>query len=375
VADSSGTSPTTQLGRILVTGGSGFVGANLVTTLLDRGYRVRSFDRAPSPLPAQPGLEVLQGDICDRDIVAAAVDGIDTVFHTAALIELLGGASVTEEYRQRSFAVNVDGTQNLVHAAQAAGVKRFVYTSSNSVVMGGKPIAGGDETLPYTDRFNDLYTETKVVAERFVLSQNGIDGLLTCAVRPSGIWGCGDQTMFRKVFKSVQAGHVKILVGRKVARLDNSYVHNLIHGFILAAEHLVPGGTAPGQAYFINDAEPVNMFEFARPVVAACGHRLPRLRISGVAVRTAMSGWQRLHFRFGLPKPPLEPLAVERLYLDNYFSVAKATCDLGYRPLFTTEQAMAQCLSYYTELFDQMKAAAPPRSRRQLSPPQTAKAG
>jgi 3beta-hydroxy-Delta5-steroid dehydrogenase / steroid Delta-isomerase len=358
MADTSGTSPTTELGRILVTGGSGFVGANLVTTLLNRGYQVRSFDRAPSPFPAQPGLEVLRGDICDQDTVAAAVDGIDTVFHTAALIELLGGASVTEEYRQRSFAVNVEGTKNLVHAAQAAGVKRFVYTSSNSVVMGGKPIAGGDETLPYTDRFNDLYTETKVVAERFVLSQNGIDGLLTCAVRPSGIWGCGDQTMFRKVFESVLAGHVKILVGRKAARLDNSYVHNLIHGFILAAEHLLPGGTAPGQAYFINDAEPVNMFEFARPVVAACGHRLPRLRISGAAVRAAMSGWQRLHFRFGLPKPLLEPLSVERLYLDNYFSVAKAARDLGYRPLFTTKHAMAECLPYYTELFDQMKAAS-----------------
>src|SRR6202030_483691 len=100
---------TTELGRVLVTGGSGFVGANLVTTLLDRGYQVRSFDRTPSPLPAQPGLEVLQGDICDREIVASAVSGIDTVFHTAALIELMGGASVTEAYRQRSFAVNVEG--------------------------------------------------------------------------------------------------------------------------------------------------------------------------------------------------------------------------------------------------------------------------
>ena len=108
MADSSGPSPTTQLGRILVTGGSGFVGANLVTTLLDRGYQVRSFDRAPSPLPARPGLEVLQGDICDPGMVATAVDGIDTVFHTAALIELLGGVSVTDEYRKRSFAVNVD---------------------------------------------------------------------------------------------------------------------------------------------------------------------------------------------------------------------------------------------------------------------------
>ncbi|MDT7765453.1 MAG: 3beta-hydroxy-Delta5-steroid dehydrogenase / steroid Delta-isomerase, partial [Mycobacterium sp.] len=253
---------TTELGRVLVTGGSGFVGANLVTELLDRGHQVRSFDRAPSPLPAHPRLEVIEGDICDQQTVSAAVDGIDTIFHTAAIIDLMGGASVTEEYRQRSFAVNVTGTQNLVHAAQAAGVKRFVYTASNSVVMGGQRISGGDETLPYTERFNDLYTETKVAAERFVLSQNaspdGGAGLLTCSIRPSGIWGRGDQTMFRKLFESVLAGHVKVLVGSEHVKLDNSYVHNLIHGFILAAQHLVPGGTAPGQAYFINDGEPVN---------------------------------------------------------------------------------------------------------------------
>jgi 3beta-hydroxy-Delta5-steroid dehydrogenase / steroid Delta-isomerase len=349
---------TTELGHVLVTGGSGFVGANLVTTLLDRGYRVRSFDRVPSPLPRHPQLEVLQGDICDRAVCTAAVDGIDTVFHTAAVIDLMGGASVTEEYRQRSFSVNVGGTENLVRAGHAAGVQRFVYTSSNSVVVGGQNIVGGDETMPYTTRFNDLYTETKVAAERFVLSQNGAHDMLTCAIRPSGIWGTGDQTMFRKVFESVLAGHVKVLVGRKSARLDNSYVHNLIHGFILAAEHLVPGGTAPGQAYFINDAEPINMFEFARPVVQACGQPWPRLRVHGPTVRAAMTGWQRLHFRFGLPAPLLEPLAVERLYLDNYFSVAKATRDLDYRPLFTTDQALAECLPYYVELFGQMKSHA-----------------
>jgi 3beta-hydroxy-delta5-steroid dehydrogenase/steroid delta-isomerase len=286
------------------------------------------------------------------------VDGIDTVFHTAAIIELMGGASVTDEYRKRSFAINVGGTENLVHAGQASGVQRFVYTSSNSVVMGGQNIPGGDETLPYTSRFNDLYTETKVVAERFVLSQNGVGGTLTCAIRPSGIWGRGDQTMFRKLFESVIAGHVRVLVGRKSARLDNSYVHNLIHGFILAAEHLVPGGSAPGQAYFINDADPINMFEFARPVVEACGVNWPRVRVNGPVVRAAMTGWQRLHFRFGIPAPLLEPLAVERLYLDNYFSVAKATRDLGYRPLFTTEQALKECLPYYVDMFAQMKTQA-----------------
>jgi len=348
---------TTELGRVLVTGGSGFVGANLVTELLDRGYEVHSFDRAPTPLPPHPRLTTFVGDICTPADVAAAVAGVNTVFHTAAIIDLMGGGSASAEYRQRSFAVNVEGTKNLVHAAQQAGVARFVYTASNSVVMGGQDIAGGDETLPYTARFNDLYTETKVVAEKFVLSENGVKGnLLTCSIRPSGIWGCGDQTMFRKVFDSVLAGHLKVLVGSKNVKLDNSYIHNLVHGFILAAQHLVPGGTAPGQAYFVNDGEPINMFEFSRPVVQACGQPWPTFRVSGRLVHTAMKVWQFLHFRFGLPKPLLEPLAVERIYLNNYFSIDKARRDLGYEPLFTTEQALEECLPYYTELFTKMKA-------------------
>jgi 3beta-hydroxy-Delta5-steroid dehydrogenase / steroid Delta-isomerase len=348
---------TTELGRVLVTGGSGFVGANLVAELLARGHDVRSFDRMPSRLGDHERLETVVGDITDTDDVAAAVAGVDTVIHTAAVIDLMGGASVTEEYRQRSFAVNVGGTQHLVHAAQAAGVQRFVYTASNSVVMGGQVISGGDETLPYTNRFNDLYTETKVAAEKFVLGQNGAHGMLTCSIRPSGIWGRGDQTMFRKVFENVLAGNVKVLVGSKDAKLDNSYVHNLIHGFILAGQHLVPGGTAPGQAYFVNDGEPINMFEFSRPIVAACGETLPTFRVPGGLVLFVMNLWQRLHFRFGLPKPPIEPLGVERISKSNYFSIAKAKRDLGYVPLFTTEQAMAECLPYYTDLYDEMKAA------------------
>lgn len=353
---------TTDLGRVLVTGGSGFLGANLVTALLERGHEVRSFDRAPSPLPDHPRLQTVLGDITDADDVAAAIgtgdQRVDTVFHTAAIIDLMGGASVTQEYRDRSFSVNVGGTEKLVAAAQAAGVSRFVYTASNSVVMGGQQITNGDETLPYTTRFNDLYTETKVVAEKFVLGENGVEGMLTCSIRPSGIWGRGDQTMFRKVFENVQAGHVKVLVGSKKALLDNSYVDNLIHGFILAAEHLVQGGTAPGQAYFINDGEPVNMFEFARPVLGACGRPLPRVRVPAPLVYKAMTAWQRLHFRFGLPEPLIEPLAIERISLDNYFSIAKARRELGYEPLFTTAQALRQCLPYYMELFETMEAAA-----------------
>jgi 3beta-hydroxy-delta5-steroid dehydrogenase/steroid delta-isomerase len=70
-----------------------------------------------------------------------------------------------------------------------------------------------------------------------------------------------------------------------------------------------------------------------------------------------MKIWQRLHFRFNVPAPLLEPLAVERLYLDNYFSVAKARRELGYEPRYTTEKAMQECLPYYVDLYKEVEAA------------------
>ena len=186
----------------------------------------------------------------------------------------MGGASVTEEYRQRSFSVNVTGTENLVHAAQTAGVKRFVYTASNSVVMGGQRISGGDETLPYTERFNDLYTETKVVAEKFVLSQNGVERhahLLDPAQRHLGPRRPDDvpQGVRERARRPRQgAGRRQERQARQLLRAQpDSRLHPRRRSI------WCPAVQRPGQAYFINDGEPINMFEFSRPVVEACGER------------------------------------------------------------------------------------------------------
>lgn len=349
---------TTDLGRVLVTGGSGFVGCNFVKTLVQRGYKVRSFDLAPSPLKPQENLEIIQGNICDQELARKVVQDIDTIFHTAAIIDLKGGAAVTQEYRDRSYAINVEGTQNLLRFAQEAGVARFVYTASNSVVIGGQPIVNGNEEMPYTERFNDLYTETKVVAEKWVLEQNGKQGTLTCSIRPSGIWGPGDQTMFRHMFAQMVAGLLRAQVGSGKARLDNSYVHNLIHGYILAAQHLVEGGTSPGQAYFINDGEPINMFTFSRPIVEGVGYPFPKMHVPAGLVKAIMAFWQMLHFKFGIQEPPIPPLAVERVAIDNFFSIDKARRDLGYVPPYTTEQGVKECLPYYQQMYKDMKLAA-----------------
>ncbi len=346
-----------DLGNVLVTGGSGFVGKNFVQTLLDRGFKVTSFDLAPSDLEHE-NLTKVEGNICDKDLVGKVVEGIDTIFHTAAIIDINGGKSITKELRDRSYAINVEGTKGLFHALQKAGGKRFVYTASNSVIIGGKPVANGTEDTPYTTRFNDLYTETKVVAEKWVLEQNGKEGVLTCSIRPSGIWGPGDQTVFVRYFEQVIAGLFLSKIGDGSALLDNTYVHNLIQGQILAAQHLVEGGTAPGEAYFINDGEPINMFDFSEPIVIACGQKMPSLSVPYWLVKTSLVIWQELHFKFKFPAPPIQPLAIERICVDNYFSIDKARKDLGYEPLYNTAQGIEESKPFYVELFNKMAREA-----------------
>ena len=346
-----------DLGTVLVTGGSGFVGKNFVQTLLDRGLHVRSFDLVPTDLEHE-NLTVIEGNICDAEIVAEAVKGVDTVFHTAAIIELKGGKNVTKAYRDRSYMINVEGTKGLLRALQQAGGKRFVYTASNSVIIGGEPLENACEETPYTKRFNDLYTETKVIAEKWVLAQNGQNGVLTCAIRPSGIWGPGDQTVFRIFFEQIINGVPVTRVGDGSALLDNTYVHNLIHGQILAAEHLLEGGTAPGQAYFINDGDPINMFDFAAPIIEACGAKIHNIKIPYWMVHGVMTLWQELHFKFGLPEPILPPLAIERIGVHNYFSIDKARQELGFEPIYSTEQGIEESKPFYRSMFNTMAEAA-----------------
>jgi 3beta-hydroxy-delta5-steroid dehydrogenase/steroid delta-isomerase len=357
VASDAASNKIEDLGTVLVTGGSGFVGKNFVQTLLDKGFKVKSFDLVASDLEHE-NLEIVVGNICDEAIVEKACEGVDTIFHTAAIICLKGGRAVTKEYRDQSYAINVEGTKSLLRHLQKAGGKRFVYTASNSVIIGGKPIQNGTEDTPYTNRFNDLYTETKVVAEKWVLEQDGKEGVHTCSIRPSGIWGAGDQTVFAQYFQQVIAGLLIARIPLGSPKLDNSYVHNLIHGQILAAQHLFDGGSACGQAYFINDGDPINMIDFSEPVLEACGFKMPKMKFPGAIVKGFLSIWQELHFKFGLPEPPLAPLAIDRVCLDNYFSIDKARRDLGYEPLFTTQQGIEASIPYYVELFNKMKAEA-----------------
>ena len=181
-----------NLVNALVTGAGGFLGLYLVEKLVARGDRVRAFCRGAYPELAALGVEVVRGDVRNRDAVVAACQGIDVAFHTAAIAGIGG--------RWRDFyAINVAGTRNVVEGCRKHRVGRLVYTSSPSVTFDGGDQLGVDESAPYPARWLAHYPHSKALAEEYVLASNGIDGLLTCALRPHLIWGPRDRHLIPRL--------------------------------------------------------------------------------------------------------------------------------------------------------------------------------
>ncbi len=343
-----GTARKAELKNCLVTGGSGFLGSNLAGELLERGCSVRIFDVA-EPDFSHDRLEFVAGDVRNADDLNRACENIDTVFHAAAIISLFGGSAVTEEYRGRAYDINVQGTKNLLGACRKNGVERFVFTSSNNVCFNGTPNPDMDSETPYATRLYDVYTETKVTIEPEVLCANGVDGMFTCAVRPAGIYGAGKCIMLDRFVQEVAGNKLVANLGNPNAVHDNSYIENLVHGEILAAECLVPGSPACGKAYFIVDDEPQNYFEFFRPLIEGMGYKFPKFWIPMWVLMPIMRLWQQMHFRRGWPPPIMSPIELEKVCITHFSNIRDAERDLGYQPVKTVAQAMEKCVPYCRE--------------------------
>ncbi|NRB39574.1 MAG: NAD-dependent epimerase/dehydratase family protein [Pseudomonadales bacterium] len=335
-----------QIQHCLITGGSGFLGGNLARALLERGCKVRIFD-VVEPKFSHENMEFIKGDLCDFDSVDSACVGIDTVFHTASIICLMGGSGVSDAYRDRAYAINVTGTENMVKACQNQGVKGLIYTSSNNVVFNGTANPDMDQSTPYATRIYDLYTETKIKAEELVLQANGKEGLLTCAIRPGGIYGAESNYMLDTMIKELLSGKLVAMIGDGKALHDNTFIENLVHGELLAAEAMVEGHPACGKAYFITDDEPMNNFIFFKPIIEGLGYKFPRIKIPMAMMLPVSIVWQWLHFKIGFPEPVLSPKELDKTAVTHYASIKDSTRDLGYRPLKTVKEAMLQVVPYY----------------------------
>lgn len=319
--------------RILVTGAAGFLGSALVQALLDAGHEVRALVRRPVELGAA---EIVLGDLRDREALARASEGIDLVFHTAAKA---GGWGDPAEYE----AVNVAGTEALLAAARASGVRAFVYTSSPSVVFDGRPIEGGDERLPYARRFLADYPRTKALAEGKVL---GFQGMTTVSLRPHLIWGPGDRHLLPRL---VARGRRLKRVGPGDPRTDTIYIDNCVHAHLLAgARALEAPEVVAGKPYFVSDDAPIGLWTMADRLLEAAGAPPIRGRIPGGVARVAaglLEGWHRL--RRDEREPLVTRFAVEQFLAPQWYDISAAKRDLGYAPLVGIDEGLAALRASY----------------------------
>jgi 3beta-hydroxy-delta5-steroid dehydrogenase/steroid delta-isomerase len=299
--------------------------------LLDSGLKVHSFDLIPSPID-HDDLTSFTGDIRQYQDLQPACEGVSTIFHTAAVISLLG--LCRESVRSRVLDINVGGCRQLVKVAKDAGVARLVTTSTHNVSF-DRAIVMGDESTPYATRPIDLYTETKALAEKEILAaDNGPTGLRTCALRPGGIWGGSEGgVMLQSILKQVAGGQFKALIGDGGAETDNTHVENLVDAQLLAAEKLASeGARVGGEAYYITDGEPMNALEWVRPLIEGLGETFPSKRLPAKVMLVA--GFiAELCVYLGISKEsPFSRMGIYKVTRTHTFKIDKAERDLGYLP-------------------------------------------
>ncbi len=309
--------------RALVTGGAGFLGSEIVRQLLERGVQVTAVSRRRYPELVAAGAASEQLDLASASVAETArlVEGHDTVFHTAALAGVWG----PREAFQRT---NVTGTATLLAAAQTAGVERFVHTSSPSVVFGTTDHVNAGADLPYPDRFESPYPESKAAAERLVLAPN-LD-LPTVALRPHLIFGPGDPHLLPRVVARARAGRlVQIGDGQNLVSL--TFVENAAAAHLAAADRLTPDAACRGGAYFVNQREPARLWDWIGQILDRLEIPRPRRSISpALAYRLGQAAelaWKALR-RPG--EPPMTRFVARQLALSHTYDLGPAERDLGY---------------------------------------------
>jgi len=227
--------------HVMVTGGTGFIGGRFSERLVEAGATVHLLarNREKADEARKGGYHVTDGDLSDTDALHKAVRGCERVFHCAHNFSL-GMAD--------AIRVNVGGTRNLLEAARDEGISRFIYLSSVAV-YGEKPPDGTDESrdLPLT---GDPYADSKILAEKEVLSFSRTHGLPVVILRPAIVYGPASRVWSIGIVRSLQAKDT-IVVGNGDGICNSLYVDNLVDAIILADET----DAAVGEAFNITDGE------------------------------------------------------------------------------------------------------------------------
>ncbi|WP_428662977.1 NAD-dependent epimerase/dehydratase family protein [Reyranella sp.] len=305
--------------KILVTGGSGFLGSRLIPRLVAQGHDVLAMSRtsaADGKVQALGAMPV-RGDMDNPG--GMAMPTVEAVIHLAAHFHFAGP-------RAPYFHVNVDGTKALLTAAQAAGVSSFLYLTAAAVIMDdrGSPIRNADERAPtFPDSFSP-YIASKATSEAGVLAANR-PGFRTIAIRPPGIWGPGD-AFSRNIPHAITSGQFAF-----IARGDYPYstchVDNVAEALICALDR----GDG-GRAYFVRDPDNTTFRAFVDGLAKLQGLSIDRLR--SVSYGTAFFMGRMMELGARLRRSDQDPALTRTMVrlIGREFTIddSAARRDLGY---------------------------------------------
>ncbi len=318
--------------HICVTGGGGFLGRYIVEQLIQKGHSVRIFCRGDYPELISQGVEIAQGDLRDPIAVEQAMQGIEAVFHVAAIPGIWGKW-------ETFYSINTLGTQNVIDACRKQGCGRLIYTSSPSVVYDGKPHFDANESLPYPDRYLCHYPHSKALAEKAVLQTND-QNLSTIALRPHLIWGPRDNHLIPRLLDRAMSGRL-IRVGDGSNVVSMAYVENAATAHVQAFETLSTNSPCAGKAYFINEAEPVPLWSWVDQLLALGGIPPVRRSISPTMARTVGAAMEATFSLFRLSsEPPMTRFLASQLSQSHSYSIENAKRDFGYDPQITFTEGM-----------------------------------
>lgn len=305
---------------ILVTGATGHIGNVLVRKLVSAGRRVRALIwKGEDTLPLQ-GLDVetLEGDLLEPESLAPAFEGVKQVFHLAGLISILPGA---DSLLQR---VNVEGTRNMIAAAQQAGVERFVYTSSIHALEDRPAGVVIDEDVPFLlGGAPDGYSRSKAEASLAVQEavRNGLPAVIAC---PTGVVGPYD-------FRRSEIGSVLMdaALGKPMAFVEGAYdfadVRDVADGLMLAGER-----GRIGESYILSGSR-ISVRYMLATVREVTGRAFMCIKIPFGIARFA-ARFMPLYYRRTRSRPRFTRLSLDILRSNSHISHLKATRELGYQP-------------------------------------------
>ena len=310
--------------KILVTGGTGFLGRRTVARLVERGHEVRLLVRPGSSRQRFPdSVGFAEGDVTDRGSVERAVEGCEALVHAAALVKILAPPSEFDR-------INLGGLDNALGAAASRGVRRIVYVSSFIALGPTERGPGGvlDETAePHERRWINDYERTKTLAD--ASARKAIElGAPLSVVYPGVIYGPGELTEGNIVVRHIldlAHGKLPALLGRPERRLNYAFVDDVAEGVVRTLEQ------APAGARYVLGGENVTSAEFYGQVADLGGIRVPQRRMpDGVAkaAGAAMKLWARLSGG----TPQLTPDLVEIYRHDWAYDSSRAAREIGYAP-------------------------------------------